>query len=185
MMLPPLINAGREIDGFIASGALGWARFDEPTQPQYRHILGRRVSAGNSVVVWGMLNPSIAGAVKNDPTVTRVIGFTRDMGKAIALVVNVSDYIATQSTDLVDVGAPVSTLWAPFIMAAVKRADIVICGWGANGRKLPARVDAFLHVVRTHFAGPLHCLRITEKTRQPEHPLMLPAALRPVVYLNA
>lgn len=185
MKLPPLVNPGREIDAFIASGAPGWARFDKPTQPQYRHILGRRVSAGNSVVVWGMLNPSIADAVKNDPTVTRVIGFTRDMGKSIALVVNVSDYIATQPIDLVDAGAPVSSLWAPFIMAAVQRADLVICGWGANGRALPMSVADFLRIVRTNFVGPLHCLRLTKKTKQPEHPLMLPAALRPVVYLNA
>lgn len=184
MKLPPLINPGREIDVFIASGERGWARFDNPLCPLYRHALGRRVAPGKSVAVWGLLNPSIAGAAVDDPTVRRVIGFTQAMGKSIALVVNTSDYIATKSAKLVDTGAPVSPLWAPFIMAAVQRADIVICGWGANGRKLPERVAAFLHVVRTHFTGPLHCMRLTDKTRQPEHPLMLPSSLTPMVYLG-
>ena len=182
MTLPPLVNPGREIDAFIASGDRGWAKFDNPLCPLYRHALGRRVHAGKSVAVWGMLNPSIAGAAVDDPTIRRVIGFTHDANKAIALVVNVSDFIATKSEQLVDAGAPISPLWAAYIIAAVQRADIVICGWGAKGAKLPARVADFMHVVRTHFAGPLHCMRLTDKTRQPEHPLMLPSTLTPVVY---
>ena len=181
--LPPLINPGREIDTWIASGAPGWAKFDKALPPTYRHILGRRVADGASVAVWGMLNPSIAGHNVDDPTVRRVIDFTRRIGKSITLVVNVSDFIATKSKQLIDKGAPVSPLWAAYVIAAVQRADIVICGWGANGAKLGARVAEFLRVVRTHFAGPLHCMRLTDKTRQPAHPLMLPSTLVPVVYL--
>jgi len=192
MNLPPLrqsLNPGREIDAFIASGECGFAAFDtwidSSLDPTYRHILGRRTGDGNSVAVWGMLNPSDAGAVDDDPTIRRVIRFTRDMGKSIALVVNVSDLIATDPGVLVALDAPVSARWERYIVAAVKRADIVILGWGANGSKIPARVGRFLYAVRTNFDGPLHCLRVTEKTKQPEHPLMLPASLRPMVYANA
>lgn len=182
--LPPLINPGREIDSFIESGDRGFAAFN--ANRAYRHILGRRVYAlGESIAVWGMLNPSDAGAVDDDPTIRRVVRFTRDTGKSIALVVNVSDFIATKSAELVAHGAPVSAWWERYIVAAVQRADTVILGWGANGDKLPARVASFTRVVRANFAGPLHCLRVTKKTNQPEHPLMLPASLRPMVYANA
>lgn len=180
--LPPLVNPGREIDAFIASGERGWAKFDNPLCPLYRHALGRRVAPGNSVAVWGMLNPSSAGATNDDPTIRRVIGFTQAMGKSIALVVNASDLIMTKSKVLVDNGAPVSRLWAAYVKAAVERADIVICGWGANGVKLPGRIADFLVVIRNHFHGPLHCMRLTDKTQQPEHPLMLPSSLTPVVF---
>jgi hypothetical protein len=184
--VPVLNTPAAEIDAWIASGARGWAKFDvePPGRATFRHALGRRVrDDGNSVAVWGMLNPSSAGADKNDPTVTRVVDFTRRMGKSIALVVNTSDYIATKSDDLVDTGAPISPVWAQYVAECSRRADIFICGWGSKGVDVPDRVTAFLRIVRANFTGPLHCIRMTTVSKQPEHPLMLPATLTPVVYL--
>ena len=50
----------------------------------YRFLLTRRTGFGEKAVMFLMLNPSIADAVQNDPTIRRCIGFASQVGLRLA-----------------------------------------------------------------------------------------------------
>ena len=60
----------------------------------YRYVLTRSWAEG-SMVVWVMLNPSTADARVDDPTIRKVMGFSRRWGYAGCVVVNLFGLRAT------------------------------------------------------------------------------------------
>jgi hypothetical protein len=74
---------------------------------RYRYVLGRmwdryfdREEATRPLWVWGMLNPSRA-RVDDDPTVTKVIGFTKRGGGGGLLIVNMLAYSTPYPQEMV------------------------------------------------------------------------------------
>jgi hypothetical protein len=121
-----------------------------------------------------MLNPSRAGAVKNDPTITRVIGFSSAFGFGSFVVVNLYAYIATDPIDLLKEHRrlPEMDIIGPdnftSILNAAKGRRIIV-GWGAIRKRLVAQAERVLELVE----GDLHCLGTTDGGF-PKHPLYLP-----------
>lgn len=123
------------------------------------------------------LNPSTADEFKDDPTLRRVKAFARDMGRGGILMLNAFAWRSTDPRGLIGISDPVgpeNTIenLADWIEGAGPHR--AIAAWGSNiESKKPLRF-------RLAQLGLLNfdCLRRT-KGGHPEHPLYLPAELRP------
>lgn len=138
-----------------------------------RAPLGRRPPLG-----WVLLNPSTADAELDDPTIRRVVAFTRAAGYDAALVGNLDALRATDPAELArhpDPTGPDNDTALDELVALAGGA--VVAAWGAAAD--PHRVAAVL-------AGPLagvrlRCLGVTAGG-QPRHPLYVPATQPLIAY---
>jgi hypothetical protein len=137
----------------------------------WRYHLHRRWASGK-LVVWIMLNPSIADAAVDDPTIRRCIGFSRAWGYAALTVVNLYGLRATDPAGLRDHPHPVgpdNDQWLVWTFAPPQ--GLIVAAWGATVDRAPdggARVARVLDLARG--VVPLHCLGTT-KDGHPRHPL--------------
>lgn len=145
---------------------------------RYRTLLWRRWGAAEpNLISWInflMLNPSIATADVNDPTVALCESNARLWGFDGLLVTNINAYVSTDPRMLKRVQDPVGPDNDAAILEAATRADAVVCAWGRWGlvndrgnqvRDLLRSVDAI--------AKKMYCLRLSAGTGQPWHPLYL------------
>lgn len=152
---------------------------------RFRYTLERRWADVPRFVLFIMLNPSTAGAVVNDATVRRCLGFARLWGFTGLLVGNLYAYIATNPRDLelaaleavrrdceLDVIGPEN---AAHLTTLIARASLVVCAWGKVGPIQRAHFDT-LQLLRPPVLP--HYLRLNGNG-EPGHPLRLPADLRP------
>ena len=143
---------------------------------RYRYRLWRRWDLG-SMCVWLMLNPSKAGADKDDATIRRCVGFAKMWGYAGIEVVNLYPLVETdaklamRSPDRTDGG----TRNYHYIRGAVWQHQNVVCAWGATVE--PDHATNCLVGDLEKIAGweNVRCLGVT-KSGQPRHPVRLPYA---------
>lgn len=147
---------------------------------RYRYRLERRVGQGPCVTVI-MVNPSTADALRNDPTIRRVIGFARREGWGRVVVVNLFALISSRIAALGEAGDPVGPDNARYLEAAIAEADICVAAWGRAAKLSSALRQEWRNAVGLANAvgKPLHCWGIT-RDGHPRHPLYLPrnSALR-------
>jgi len=152
---------------------------------RYRYRLTRTWDRTGPAITWIMLNPSTADEAIDDPTIRRVIGFSRAWGFGRLLVVNLFALRATRPQDLPDSPAPVGPGNDDAISEAVSVADMLMVAWGNHGgisnpdtgvRRDQEVLDALAVASRE-----IKCLGTTRKG-QPRHPLYLPALSAPVVF---
>lgn len=145
----------------------------------YRYLLTRG-PLDQPYALFVMLNPSTADASRDDPTIRRCRGFAKDLGYVAFRVVNLFAWRST-SPDAMKRQTADKDIVGPdndhHIAEQTKGAAIVICAWGGHG-SFAARDKAVKHLIRSVGAIP-HYLRRSAATGQPEHPLYLPADLRP------
>lgn len=143
---------------------------------RYRYALERSTGTAGPSVAWVMLNPSTADADLDDPTIRKVVGFSRLHCFGVALVVNLWAFRATDPRDLRRALAAGEDVEGPWNRQAVEEAfsisDVVVCAWGAQpwARAQASRVLGWLGHTR-----PLVSLG-TSKDGSPRHPLMVPYA---------
>lgn len=172
-------DPGGKVRTALPAGVTGDAWFSECKQ--YRFALTRRWSAAPGFVLWIGMNPSTATAEVDDPTMTRVRGFTDRLGYSGYVMTNVMDYRATNPKDLLCV-APCSAMNLPTIMDYATTAGIVIAAWGAVDRRLrcyATRVEDMLNLAGVD----IFCLGTT-KDGSPRHPLYLKGDTPLVMYLG-
>lgn len=142
----------------------------------YRYRLERDLGGllAGPTVAWIMVNPSTADADADDPTIRKVIGFSRRLGAGRIVVGNLFAFRATDVRALRDARDPVGPCGGPHMRMIVRGADTVIVAWGA-GAKLPERLRhrwrEVARVAEAH-AIPLWCLG-TAQDGHPLHPLTL------------
>jgi len=154
------------------------------SDPQHRVWLRRGLGMFGAPLGFILHNPSVAAADRNDPTVVRCVGFGHAVGASDVVLVNAATGVATDADDLADMVDPIGPEADHALMVAARfcidRGGMLVAAWGApkgraaTRRLMRARFDAILRLRQ-----PLHALRLT-KGGDPEHPLYLPAALRPV-----
>jgi hypothetical protein len=138
----------------------------------YRYNLVRDKGDENSqAILFIMLNPSVADAVFDDPTIRRCLGFADRLACDYMEVVNLFAFRATDPKDMKSAEDPVGPDNDTVIREALEDADVVICAWGAHGgyRKRDAVV---LDIVREMGHVP-NSLGDLTKGGQPRHPLYL------------
>lgn len=142
----------------------------------YRYTLMRRWEPWGPALRWVMLNPSVADAKEDDPTIRRVIEFSRREGYAACVVANLFALRATDPRAITQHPFP-SGVWNDDTLHQVARAAIldgyqhqreavVVVAWGARA---PAdRVQSVVH-------GPLAAVKLMclgrTKAGAPRHPL--------------
>lgn len=145
-----------------------------------RYLLVRRWGPGQ-LMTWAMLNPSKAGATRNDPTIARVRNRARLAGFPGIAVVNLFSLISPDPADLWRSPDPIGPGNDQFIMEAAGRAAVVVAAWGAHGafRGRAAEVAAMLDGLSV----PVRCLGLTS-SGHPRHPgrLAYTVALVPFRY---
>jgi hypothetical protein len=121
-----------------------------------------------------MLNPSYAGADKNDPTARRTMGFGARDGFGRILVGNAFGIVETDSSLLRHHADPVGPDNDRHLAEMAAQADQIIVAWGARA-KFPKswahREREVLDLLRA--VQPVFCLGKT-KDGSPNHPLYLP-----------
>lgn len=168
--------------GFTAAGS----RCADCETRTYRYRLWRIVDAGPTIAVIG-LNPSTADVMEEDdpdPTIARlqkrfvkwrIRGVNHSAGKLMML--NLFAYRATDPREMQAAEDPIGPEADDVLIAEARAAAMVVCAWGTRGKHRGRAVQA-VRMLRE--AGvTLHALRLT-KEGAPEHPLYLPADLRPV-----
>ena len=139
---------------------------------RHRYLLRRRVGSSDQVLVFIMLNPSIADEVRNDPTVTRCMGFARQWGFGWLEVVNIFALRATDPKELKLCDDSVGVDNDQHIREAILRSGRGVCAWGNHGQYL-GRSRQVLDMLRP-LGKTLLCLGMN-KTGEPKHPLYLAA----------
>ena len=145
---------------------------------RYRYSLVRSWNPAGKRVCFVMLNPSVADAAIDDPTLKAILAMARALGFGSLVVVNLFAWRETDSTKLAGVAEPVGPLNDAAILAAAAESALVVCAWGTKGDLLGRD-----RVVYGMLASRMpQALRMT-KMGHPEHPLYIPRDVSPVPFI--
>jgi hypothetical protein len=102
---------------------------------KYRYVLTRRVGVGQGTATFILLNPSMADATTDDPTVRRCAGFSRLWGCGRLAVLNLFAVRATDPRRMTVASDPIGPENKAWIEKTLtERGDgPVVCGWGVHG----------------------------------------------------
>lgn len=129
--------------------------------------------------LWMMLNSSRADGERDDTTISKCIGFSRDLGLAGFDVVNLFAFRTPHPLDLLRQADPVGPENNHHIMlATLCNPYVVICAWGASHRLLHKlierrRFEVFC-ILRKHAPQPLRFMSFGKTSDgSPRHPSRL------------
>ena len=153
---------------------------------RYRYRLGRRWATSGPTVAWIMLNPSTADSSHDDPTVRRVVSFSRSWGFGGCEVVNLFAFRSTDARTLVVVDDPVGPSNVVVVGGVLEEcarsgAGVIVLAWGAGGQRLMDVARPVIVAASSRWGE----RRLTPvslgptKSGAPRHPLYVPAATRP------
>jgi hypothetical protein len=146
----------------------------------YRYWLTRHWDRRLPIVIYIMLNPSIADADHDDPTLRRCIGFARDQGFGGLKIVNLFAWRSPNVDSLWDeakdvIGPENDRILHETLDAAANNNTRVVAAWGANGDHKGRA--AFVKKKANALGLELNCLGQTQ-SGHPRHPLYVQAAQR-------
>lgn len=133
-------------------------------------MLRRTWDAKRPRVLYVMLNPSIADANTDDPTIKSCIRLAKGFGHGSIEVVNLFAWRATDPNHLRIVGDPIGPRNDYHIEGALLRCDIAVCAWGAN-QFASQRGREVRSIIRANRPA-VFCLGVTQ-SGAPKHPLYI------------
>jgi hypothetical protein len=145
----------------------------------YRYSLSEIWDPSKPLVLWILMNPSVACVDYSDPTLRRTGNFARSWGYGGQLVCNVHAYRATDKNRLLEVADPVGPENARTILDMAARAQTVVLACGQPPKAIRHRSAEIVDLLTHH---PDLCYLRLAKDGTPVHPLYLPAALCPLPY---
>jgi hypothetical protein len=148
----------------------------------YRYFLGRTRGEG-PICTFIMLNPSVADAERDDPTIRKCMGFAERWGCGQLSVVNLFAVRATNPIEVLAFADPVGPLSKRYFDFAInahvsnhaiarRRIGPLVCGWGVHGGYLDRDLEVTRWIDNWPGARPV-CLGFT-KDGHPRHPLYAP-----------
>jgi hypothetical protein len=137
----------------------------------YRYSLTREWEGGTDLrILWVMLNPSTADAKEDDPTIRKIVKFSKAWGFGSLEVVNLFALRATDPNELTGVTDPVGPENDWHISEALGRKDGLVAAWGAS---YPIRLSLRPHRVGKMLrADGAKVLGLT-RAGDPRHPLYM------------
>lgn len=151
---------------------------------RYRYNLWRRWDASLPWWIWLMLNPSTADFRKNDPTIKKVIQFSKRGGAGGCAIMNLCAFRSTNPKALyrlpleLAVGEHNDAMYAGAIAdAAAQPGTVVVCAWGALHKSLRER-GAAVRELFDFVDADVRALSLT-KDGFPSHPLYVPYSAVP------
>ncbi len=143
---------------------------------KYRYQLREIWDTSKPLVLWLLMNPSVACTDYSDPTLRRTGNFARAWGYGGQLVGNVHAYRATDKSRLLEVADPIGPRNNQMILKMADQAKIVVLAYGQPPKALRARGQELESLLRRH---PGLCNLRLAQDGTPVHPLYLPSTLRP------
>jgi len=137
---------------------------------RYRWVLGRTWDQTRPPLAVVALNPSTADGRQDDPTVRRLIGFSRSWGFGGLRLANLYALRTPHPSVLRAAPEPVGASNDAWIAHVLQGAGLCLAAWGNDG--LGARADAW------HPRASWHVLGLTA-LGAPRHPLYVRADTRP------
>lgn len=138
----------------------------------WRYTLVREWEEGKRRLLFILLNPSTADAMKDDPTNRRGIDFARQWGFGSVVFVNLFA-IRSPDPDLIQkVGDPIGPENGLHIANEVNEANTVVCAWGNKGHFLHQDKKIISHLLHSRH-DKIFCLG-RNGDGSPEHPLYIP-----------
>ena len=142
---------------------------------KYRYVLSRTWDKKLEKILFIGLNPSTATELKNDPTVTRMIGYAKKWNFGSISVCNAFAFRTTFPEELKKVEEPVGKENDKLIAEESKKAKMVIAAWGNHGQFLGRSKEVLKLLNETYHLG-------LTKQGEPKHPLYLKADLKPAFF---
>lgn len=149
----------------------------------YRYVLTRDMRSASapleriaSRALFVMLNPSVATAEYDDPTIARCVGFAQRWGCAHLTICNIFALRATDPSWLYKEPDPIGVDNDDHIIRQVTRADIVVCAWGSHGEHRDRGRNVYETIseaLRARAKPSVPFALGWTKTGQPKHPLYL------------
>jgi hypothetical protein len=139
---------------------------------KYRYQLSRIWDKTKPTILFIMLNPSTADEIKDDPTIRRVINFSKSWKYGSVLIGNLYAYRSTDPKVLKTVENPIGENNISHISQLIKISDKVVYAWG-NNQQEPEWL--------TKLVEEPYCIDISKKGI-PKHPLYLKGDMLPVLY---
>ena len=140
----------------------------------YRYKLEREVAVNGIVIAYFGVNPSTAGAEKDDATSRKWIGFTKANGGRSYIAGNPFAFISTNPSVLHRVVDPVGPENPRHLREIIEQSDLLVPCWG-NRAKLPKtlwhHLDDLASLLKES-GKPVKIFGLT-KSGDPMHPLML------------
>ena len=150
---------------------------------KYRYRLSEVWDPSKPLVMWILMNPSVACLKYRDPTLRKTGNFSRAWGYGGQIIANVHAYRATDKSRLLEVDDPVGPENNEAIRAMAQEVDRIILAFGKPPRQLRRHGQDVIDLLSDH---PGLCyLRIAKDGVTPNHPLYLPADTVPQRYLQA
>lgn len=147
---------------------------------QYRYELAEIWDQGKPLVLWILMNPSVACLDYSDPTLRKTGTFSRRWGYGGQLIANVHAYRATDKNRLLGVDDPVGPDNDESIMRMAGQAKTIILAYGQPPERLRSRGQMVVDLLINHPG--LSYLKLAKDGITPVHPLYLPADIAPKPY---
>ncbi|MBS1029375.1 DUF1643 domain-containing protein [Gluconobacter albidus] len=144
----------------------------------YRYTLRRVWDDTRPMVMWLMMNPSVATEFGDDRTVAKCQRYARAWGYGGMFVGNSFAYRCTDQKRLLEVDDPVGPDNDAHLLEMARQADLVVLAYGSPQAKgLRARGTEVARLMGQNGIR-VTALRLS-KSGRPEHPLYLPSILTP------
>ena len=147
---------------------------------RFRYSLSEVWETERPLVMFLMMNPSVAGPEHADPTLIKTGKYARAWGYGGQLVGNVHAYRVTDSGLLVEAEDPVGPENDAALLRMARRAEVVVLAFGLPPKPLRPRAATVIEMLRG--TVPLKYLHKT-KNGTPCHPLYLRGDLRPIDFI--
>jgi hypothetical protein len=141
---------------------------------EYRYQLSRIWDEAKPKVLFIMLNPSTADTINDDPTIRRIVKFSKSWGYGGLYVGNLYAFRSTDPKGLLSTDDPIGPDNIPHIKTLLGLSERVIYAWGNNERE----PDWLSELVDSPY-----CIDISKKG-VPKHPLYLKGDLQPKRYFR-
>ena len=156
------------------------AKFSECKR--YRYELSEVWDATKPMVLWILMNPSVANLDHSDPTLIKTGKYARAWGYGGQLIGNAHAYRATDSNEMLLVDHPVGPKNDAYLLSMAKRSKMIVLAYGMPPKKLITRGLQVANFLAKSYD--LHCLKLN-MDGSPSHPLYLPANLNPIKIYKA
>ncbi len=149
---------------------------------RHRFELSEIWDATKPLVMFQLMNPSVAGIEHSDPTLRRTGTFARAWGYGGQLIGNMHSHRVTDSRLLRSVPDPNHVDNDTALLAMAARADIVVLAFGKPHKSLRRRAAVVTRMLADAGAKLRYLRLLADGT--PEHPLYLPGSLVPMEWVR-
>ncbi len=161
---------------------------------KYRYVLWRKFKTVGRRILWNCLNPSWADGSIDDPSLGRMMSFSKREGASEIYVCNFCAYRTSKPAELYRAAKSGFDVEGPenkrHIAEMLKTCDMCIVGWG-NARALRGQSEkiskhspeSMMEFIKDQNVNkiPIMCLGTT-KHGHPRHPLFVPASRKLVPF---